>query len=369
MKNGPIGMSVILGIRVGLALMLLHPLAVAAAPVSIQVLHSSPAASATNPNTLYLPLVTNNYMSLAVDSQDRQASLDFFNNFYRAAEGVPSDWTGNPVTCNEGTTSPAFRQAIRLRINYFRAMAGVPGDVGLSDAYNRKAQKAALMMSVNNQLNHTPPPTWICYSADGAQAAGSSNLFLGVYSVDAIDGYMYDPGSGNYFVGHRRWILYPQTEWMGTGDIPPVNGYPAANALWVFDQFGTRPATREEFVAWPPPGYVPYPVVFPRWSFAYGGADFSSTSVSMTLGGNAIAVIPDVVVNGFGENTFVWEPQVPFGTAPLTDLDYTVSIHNVNISGSLRSFVYHVIIFNPGTQVPKADSAAQRQLGTPPRFP
>ena len=52
---------------------------------------------------------------------------------------------------------------------------------------------------------------------------------------------MHDPGSYNYFVGHRRWILYPQTKEMGTGDIPYANGYPGANALWGFDDniFGT----------------------------------------------------------------------------------------------------------------------------------
>jgi hypothetical protein len=114
---------------------------------------------------------------------------------------------------------------------------------------------------------------------------------------------------------------------------------------------------------------VPYQVVFPRWSFAYVGADFTSSSVSMTLNGNSIAVNLDPVVNGYGENTFVWEPQVPFGTAPATDHDYTVSIDNVIISGSPRSFVYHVIVFNPGAQVPKANDTTQAQLGTPPRLP
>lgn len=369
MNNGHKVFRVISGMGLCLTLILLRCLAGSPTSASAHALQGQAGIKAANTSSLYLPLVTNNYMNLSVDPQDRQASLNFFNNFYHAAEGALIDWTGNHATCNEGTTSAVFRQAIRLRINYFRAMAGVPSIVGLSDEYNRKAQKAALMMSMNNQLNHNPPPTWICYSADGAQAAGSSNLFLGVYSVNAIDGYMYDPGSGNYAVGHRRWILYPQTQLMGSGDIPPVNGYLAANALWVFDQFGTRPATREEFVAWPPPGYVPYQVVFPRWSFAYAEADFASTSVSMTLQGNTTAVNMDPVVNGYGENTFVWEPQVPLGTAPNIDQDYTVSINNVIIDGSPRNFVYHVIVFNPGAQVPKAISAAQAQLGTPPRFP
>jgi hypothetical protein len=57
--------------------------------------------------------------------------------------------------------------------------------VAISDEYNQKAQKAALM-SVNGQLSHSPPSTWTCYTSDGAQASGSTDLHLGVYSVDAI---------------------------------------------------------------------------------------------------------------------------------------------------------------------------------------
>lgn len=65
-------------------------------------------------------------------------------------------------------------------------MAGVPATVVLSGEFTAKAQKAALMMSVNRQLSHSPDSTWICYSAEGAEAAGKSNLYLGVYGPSAI---------------------------------------------------------------------------------------------------------------------------------------------------------------------------------------
>jgi len=331
---------------------------------------------------LYLPVVTDNYMNLSVNAQDRQASLDFFNQVYRASEGVVVDWTGNHDTCNEGTTSQAFRHAMRLRINYFRAMAGVPGSVAFSHEFNQKAQKAALMMSVNGQLSHDPPPTWECYSADGAEAARSSNLCLRAYSWDAIDAYIEDYGSANYCVGHRRWILYPQTQLMGTGDIPPANRYPAANALWILDSniFGPRPDTREEFVAWPPPGYVPYQVVSGRWSFAYDGADFSSASVSMTFGGETIPVSLRPVVDGRGENTLVWEPEsissVTIGRNPvgvkhrLRDWVWRVSISSVIIGGNPRDFVYDVIVFDPGSQgSTHLNYALDSRLGIPLEFP
>jgi uncharacterized protein YkwD len=301
--------------------------------------------------TLYLPLMS--YQPWAVNPQSRQASLDFYNTYYLPSDGVAAGWTGNHNTCTPGTTSDAFRAAIAQRINYFRAMAGVPATVTLNAEYNRKAQAAALMMSRNNALNHTPPNTWLCYSSDGATAAGSSNLYLSRYGPDAISGYMLDPGSGNSAAGHRRWILYPQTREMGSGDIPPSGGYWSANALWVFDShmWESRPATREPYVAWPPPGYVPYTVVYARWSFAYAGATLSGASVSMTSGGANVPLSVATVVNGYGENTVVWIPNgMNDGSIwphPAADTTYHVTIQNVVIGGQARSFAYDVTVFDP----------------------
>ncbi len=207
-------------------------------------------------------------------------------------------------------------------------------------------------MSVNRALSHTPPNSWLCYTADGYSGASSSNLYLGIFGPAAISGYVYDPGSGNDFVGHRRWILYPQTRFMGTGDVPPQSGYPAANALWVFDSanmWGPRPTTREAFVAWPPPGYVPYQVVYPRWSLAYAGANFDNATVTMTRDGQPIGVTVSPVVNGFGENTLVWELSEAIPQPPGSDIVFVVSIQNVVINGVAQSFTYQVIVFNPGS--------------------
>jgi hypothetical protein len=285
-----------------------------------------------------------------VDTQSRAASREWYLTAYLGSVNSESGWTGNHATCDAGTTSEVFRASILRRINYFRSMAGLPLLVGFDPTYNAKAQSAALMMSVNRSLSHTPTSSWICYTEAGREGAGSSNLYLGPYGPEAISGYIYDPGGGNYFVGHRRWILYPPTQFMGTGDIPARDGRPASNALWVFDQAnmrGPRPETRETFVAWPPPGYVPYQVVYPRWSFGYPQADFSQATVMMTRNGQALAVQRNTPVNGYGDNTLVWEPLTSFGSAPGADVRYQVTVSNANIAGQVRSFSYTVTIFNP----------------------
>jgi len=140
-------------------------------------------------------------------------------------------------------------------VNYFRAMAGLPA-VSHEAVKNAKSQQAALMMTANGMLNHVPPPSWICYSADGAEAAGKSNL-ASLPGPPAVALYMFDPGGGNTAVGHRRWILYPRQVELGTGSTDN------ANDLWVIGTFGSRPAT-PEIVAWPPVGFVPYQLVYPR---------------------------------------------------------------------------------------------------------
>ena len=311
---------------------------------------SKPALTGGDSYT-YLPYIYRPPSNLTVDPQSRDASRNFYYGVYLPSEGASPDWTGSHAGCDPGSTAQSFRDAILLRINYFRAMAGLPPLEGLDDTYNQKAQQAALMMSANNQLSHTPTPDWDCYTADGDEAAGSANLYLGVYGVSAIDGYVYDPGDGNYALGHRRWILYPQTRFMGTGDIPPTAGHPPANALWVFDEhtWDDRPATREPFVAWPPPGYVPYHVVFPRWSLSYPGADFTAATVIMTRNGAPLSVDVRPVVTGYGENTLVWEPGADFNTFPGPDITFTVDVDNVLVDGGSQSFVYSVIIFDPDT--------------------
>lgn len=294
---------------------------------------------------VYLPLVQR---ASSINPQNRQQSLNLYLQQYLSSGEIPIGWTGDRNACNRGNTNRQFLEAVLRRINYFRTMAGVPA-VTLRNEYNRKAQAAALMMSVNRTLNHSPTPNWLCYSSDGAEAAGSSDLFLGMMGWNAVSGYILEGG----VVAHRRWILYPQTREMGTGDIPSTQNYPAANALWVFDSniWGPRPATRNEFVAWPPPGYVPYQVVNDHWSFAYPHANFSSARVIMASGGANLPVALEPVLVGYGENTLVW---IPLGVSnggiwakPQADTAYTVTIENVIIGGQSRSFTYDVIVFDP----------------------
>ncbi len=293
-----------------------------------------------------------------VDTADREAVRLFYGTVYASSQGVPSQWSGSTRQCQPGTTSAAYQQAELRRVNWFRAMAGVPAGVALDDTYSRKAQQTALMMSAQRQLSHTPGTSWACWSAEGAQGAANSNLALGRAGADAIaNGYMRDDGASNAPLGHRRWVLYPQTRAMGVGDVAPEGqgGAAPANALWVFDgrSYDPRPPVRDAFVAWPPPGYVPWTQVYPRWSLSYPNADFSRATVRMTEGGRDIATRLEPVANGYGENTLAWLPgSYADGMAwarPAQDTRYTVSVDNVLVGGSARNWSYSVTVIDPQT--------------------
>lgn len=291
----------------------------------------------------------------AINPESREAVRLFYKTVFLSTGNIASGWNGNIAGCNAGDTSADYKAATLRSINWFRAMAGVPASIQFDTGFNAKAQQAALLMSANGQLSHTPPSSWTCYNATAAEAAGKSNLNLGSSGADAIaGGYMHDSGGNNAFVGHRRWILYPQTKLMGSGDAGDgSSGSPRTNALWVFDAntFTTRPQVRDEFVAWPAKGYTPYTQVYPRWSFSYPDADFSAATVAMTENGAAIATRLEPVQNGYGENTLVWLPgsytEGRTWAKPAADTVYQVTISNVKIGGQARSFTYNATIFDP----------------------
>ncbi len=306
---------------------------------------AAPQSGASSPawlNPWSRALIRNSYQTVLLPSQDN----------------ISVGWTGNGASCVAGTTAQPYRDAVALRLNWFRLVAGVPPWILLDSVNNAKDQQAALMMSVNRAVNHNPPGSWQCYTADGAEAAGHSNL---CYSTGAsylpgdpgcVQSYMNDFGPGNGATGHRRWLLYPQTQSMGTGDVPATGTYYSANALWSYDSNygGSRPATRDGFVAWPPRGYIPAPLVFGRWSFSYPGASFDSAAVAMRCNGAVLPLTQLTPANGYGENTLVWEPAACTPPAGM-DAVAEVSVSNVVVGGGPQDFTYTVRIFNPSTAV------------------
>ena len=269
-----------------------------------------------------------------IDTADREAVAAAYEAVF--SRPVPAmEWTGGHDGCRAGDSSGRLRAETLLRVSYYRAMAGVTSQVDEDPEMSKQAQAAALMMSAEGELTHHPDLEFACYSSDGGRAAANSNLYLGRTGPSAIDGYIEDPGDGNIDVGHRNTILHPPTRYMGIGHVAGSDGHHPANALWVFDDqvFADEYPTREpaRFVAWPPRGHVPAPVVYPRWSFAIDEADFDRSEITMTVDGREVELDVIARISKDGEipsSVIVWEPDLTDRTIT-ADVTYQVTVSNV----------------------------------------
>lgn len=300
-----------------------------------------------------------------IDTTNRDAVVNSYNAEFSRTEPEMGWSAGSSGDCNAGTTDQAFRDSMITRVNWYRAMGGVPGVITEDLMKSAQAQETALMMSRTGRLSHQPDNSFSCYTATGAAMAGKSNLALGLSGLAAIDGYMLDPGSNNTEVGHRNWILHPPTQSMGTGDIPSGSSR-ASNSLYVFNNvFGEQPEVREAagFVAWPPRGYVPGEVVYSRWSFGLRGSDMSGAQVTVTLDGAALdtpVIYRSAACSFCGSAPFpivVFEPQ-GVNTNPQIDTTYSVTITGIKVDGVVQNHSYTVAILGDN-QSPSSGNCRQ----------
>lgn len=300
-----------------------------------------------------------------VDNANRYQVGRLFQQHFRAQGQVPSGWNGNVAACNAGTTTQAYRQAAIDRVNLYRVLAGLPGNVALKGgAQATGTQAAALIFSANHALSHEPPSSWLCWTQAGYDGASGSNIAMGYGSnsangTAAMELYMDDAGVGNHIVGHRRWMLYPPQVAMDSGSVPwnSGTGQYAANALYVLGAMGTRPATPQG-VAWPARGYMPHrllPRNSKRWSLSIRNANFDAATVQMRKNGVPLPD-PDLEPVGYngqpsgsfiGDNTLVWlATGVDYSEAAKPDVTYHVKVSGISGSGVPGSVEYDVIVFD-----------------------
>lgn len=166
------------------------------------------------------------------------------------------------ASCQPGQLSSQTTAAALASLNAIRALHRLPA-VTYSQVDEAAAQQAALMQAANDQLSHTPPTSWKCYTSAGAAGSGSSNLYLGYgdglqFQTDEqiLAGWLTDVNNVTADnVGHRRWLLSPFLGTVAYGRVvgaSPTQGRGDAAALKVFNNQGANPAgTLPPFVAYP----------------------------------------------------------------------------------------------------------------------
>ncbi len=247
-------------------------------------------------------------------------------------------WTGDVGTCDAGDMTGAGRDnALRL-INLYRDLAGLP-PVATDPGRDASSQECALMMDAANDLDHYPDPSWPCYTADGASAAGSSCIASGP-AVTAVDMYMADWGNTTT-MGHRRWIL---SNGLGPVGIGSTTSY---SCLWVIGGSGSG---GNDWTAFPTPGYFPIQAMDTGyvsvddtgWTVQSDSIDLAQAQVTVTSGGAPRPVSVVQLLGGYGSTDAI--NILPDGWTAQAGETYHVSV-----SGTSPPIEYDVQMVDCGS--------------------
>ncbi len=272
------------------------------------------------------------------------AKEDFYHNYFltktkgKDDEGNVIDafeWNGDLSRCQAGTVEDDIQQKVANRINYFRRNAGVP-EIFFDPATNEYCQQAAFMMTVNRKLEHEPPKSWRCYTADGAYAAKHSLLIKDANTSLAVTYIMDDK---NPSAGNRRWLLYPNGQIYGHGSTRDVA------VIWALDDSGSTDSSMymENPVCWPPKGDIPQMMLFENWTFSMY-RDLDSAVIEVSQDGKPLEVKVEKLVEGYGAPTLVFKPQYEKSALP------PKSLFEVNVTlsdGSKYSYAVRTFYYDP----------------------
>jgi hypothetical protein len=243
----------------------------------------------------------------------------------------------NGDKCQEGYVTQESQQKFFKVLNLVRRFSGIYDSCTLDEETSKKCQKAAMMMSENYLLTHSPEKTLKCFTTDGRTAAGCSNLSLGHNGIYALFGQLGDDGANNTEAGHRRWILNPRSTQFAHGS------YGSSMALGVFALKSSRitPAPvfdyEKDFISWPSADFFPADWDIYRWSFSKDQANFKEAQVTVKQNGKVLTVKVHSEAKGYGINTLVWDIQDKYSTQMPVD----VKVEKVKIYDSKTStYVY-----------------------------
>ncbi len=347
----------------------------------------SGSAVAWLPGTYPSPPARMHSRGFSVDTTNRNDVLAFWHAVYSASEGYENriKWTGNYKGSN-GTVSADFTKDVERRLNFFRALCGLPADVRVNsgstvvvesgdphkpaDATTKASasQAAALMLILNYDsgtgrnpaLDHSPPKNLKGWSTAAWNANFRGNLAFGVFGPGAITEYMMEElsttkttSTWNTQVGHRRWCIHPEATDFATGDQPGESAYlPPTNVLYVGQNEPGElrsPAGLPQFVAYPAPGFFPAPLNSRFWSLSAKDADFSNASVRVIdSGGRAVSLVSIRRDATYGDPALIWEMPASASTKRVYgDQSYRVSVSGIAGPGLPSSHSYVVTLINP----------------------
>lgn len=195
--------------------------------------------------------------------------IDVCNRYKSSGTLPPTYFTKTAATCDPGSLTIEGMASALSRVNFFRWLVGLPQQ-STDPTQNLQAQKCALVTAsnpVNGSTVHNPPPSYTCYTADGATSAGVSNIaYSPVHFIDAMELWIADT-SNSTDLGNRRSIFRRELNPIGIGLYQggTLGSAACLQRTTVTTTIGDTP----DFVAYPPPGFVPIQLANHIWSFSW----------------------------------------------------------------------------------------------------
>lgn len=320
----------------------------------------------------------------SVDTSNRNDVVSFWHGAYTPSESYWEriDWTGSydsTAVGAEGSTSAEFVRDVERRVNFVRALCGVPAVVSMNtnatvliesgDNYQPPAsttkqaavQRSALMAALGttgDALSHNPPSTLAAWTVEAWNSHNKSAITKGFFGPAAVDAYFREDIAGisnwNFDAGHRRWLLSVPVTDMATGDTPGHFNFATSRIIQPSNLIYVKPKSSEvssasgRFVSYPGAGFFPVGLNTPFWSLSRDGADFSSASVNMT--DDSGVSVPVTVISsrsGFAENAIVWSvPDVVKSMSAPVDRTYHLTVSGIG-GGVGSSHSWSVALIDP----------------------
>lgn len=165
--------------------------------------------------------------------------------------------------CTYGTQSEDDIVHACKRVNFYRTFVGLNALNRSYDKYLLKlVQEASLCLEKSDQLTHEIRPEFKCYSNEAFLGARQSNIAGGGCSTTSITSFMSD--HGNPLLGHRRYILNPYLNKIVTASTTER----ASLLVYYYSVLDDHVQNPPKLIAYPPPGPVPYDLIFWAWQFS-----------------------------------------------------------------------------------------------------
>ncbi len=279
------------------------------------------------------------------------------------------------TNCKEGTLKEAEKQKVLNLVNQVRAIHGLK-PVTYNYTKDIFVQKSALLSAANEQLSHTPPTTWKCYTADGSTGSGNSNLHIGWFygstwptTESSISSWIIDENVD--VCGHRRWLIDPFLKFIAIGRVDgasvqnPQFSVTGMSIYVIDDEKQNISDWQNDFVAYPYQNY-PTNMVFTKenksWYFSFtavfdksnywNNQKVSYSTATIEIKDEQNQIVPTSGV--FSDNDGAGIPNILKWKIPSVqkEVKYTVSIKNVDLNGTKKDYTYWFKITDQSGQMP-----------------